>query len=78
MKLLKVTTYLDRQDVSHKLIEHLKHSHKIGHLENNEVADLYSSMVLTRLETEDRPEFMKLMKTLEYVLLRRIHSMQKD
>jgi len=48
VKLLKVTTYIDRQDVSHQILDYLKHQQKVSHLENEELADLYTSLVLVR------------------------------
>ena len=74
IKLLKVTAYMDRQDVAHKVLEYLKHAQKVAHLTNEEISDLYTSLVLVRFGN-DRVEMAKFLKTTEYLLLRRIHSM---
>jgi hypothetical protein len=43
-------------------------------LENDELSDLHSSLVLVRF-TKDRKKLTKFVKTLEYLMLRRIHSL---
>jgi len=74
VKLLKLTSYLDRQDVSHKLIDYLNHSQKVTHLDNSELADLYSSLVLTTFQGE-RKKMASFMQMIEYLLLRRVHAL---
>ena len=47
---------------------------KISQLENDELADLHSSLVLVRFGA-NRTQMVKFVKTLEYLMLRRIHSL---
>lgn len=74
-KTLRVTAYLDRQDVSTKLIDYLS-PQKVASLSNEELADLHSSLVLVRFTGESRKQFKKFVQTLEYLMMRRVHTFE--
>lgn len=46
IKLLKVSAFLDNQELSFKLLDYLKS--KVSQLENDEIATLHSSLVLVK------------------------------
>ncbi|TNV86039.1 hypothetical protein FGO68_gene9977 [Halteria grandinella] len=67
VRLLRTTAFLDNQQIGTRLVEYLKT--KISQVSNEELAQVYSSLVL--LKQTDQ----KLIKILEYLTLRRVHSL---
>lgn len=49
----------------------------MGQLENKELADLFTGLVLTRFDAKDN-QMQQFLKTVENVLLRRVHSLPKE
>ena len=60
---------INRQDIADELVEYLNHAQKMNDLENSQLTDLYTALVLTRKINK------KFLMTLEYLVLRRIHGM---
>lgn len=75
-KLFKVAINLDRQDVAHKALEYFK-PQRLTEMANNQLVEVLTAFIL--LEVKDQTytsskELSKIMRTLDYVILRRIHS----
>jgi hypothetical protein len=48
---------------------------RLASLSNEELADLHSSLVLVRFAGGRRKDLVKFVQTLEYLMLRRLHSL---
>jgi hypothetical protein len=68
ISLLRVSTFLDNTPLSLRLVDYIKP--KMNTLSNEEVASLHSSLVLVSSKLDP-----KIIKLLEYVTLRRVHSL---
>lgn len=68
ISLLRVSTFLDNTPLSLRLVDYIKP--KMNTLSNEEVASLHSSLVLVSSTIDP-----KVVKLLEYVTLRRVHSL---
>jgi len=69
VSLLRQTAFLDNQELADKLLGYLKH--KLSQLSNEEISQVYSSLVLLKPAAVDP----KTLKVLEYLTLRRVHSL---
>lgn len=49
---------------------------KVASLSNEELGDLHSSLVLVRFTGEHRSKFIKFVQTLEYLMMRRVHTLE--
>ena len=69
VSLLRQTAFLDNQELAGKLVEYLKQ--KTSQLSNEELSQVYASFVLLK------PVFVeqKMLKVMEYLTLRRVHSL---
>ena len=68
VQLLKTTAFLDNQQLTQSLTEYIKH--KASQTSNDELAQVYASLVLLKKELIDS----KLLKVMEYLTLRRVHG----
>ena len=76
-KLLKVATNLDRQDVAHKAIEYILKPQRMAEMSNSELTEVLTSLILVKFRDQtwtSAKDLTKLMRTIEYVILRRVHS----
>jgi len=69
VSLLRQTAFLDNHELAEKLLGYLKH--KLSQLSNEEISQVYSSLVLLKPASMDH----KTLKVLEYLTLRRVHSL---
>lgn len=70
MKLLRICAFIEHDKLTGKLVEYLKS--KASHLDNQEVSQVFQSLVLL---TPQEPTFIK---TMELLTLRRLHSLHID
>ena len=77
VRMLQVSAFSDRQDVAHHVLKYLTQAQKVSHLENSELASLYASLVVVRFHSSIQ-NMSKFLKTIEYLLLRRIHTMDAN
>jgi hypothetical protein len=73
--LLRTTAFLDNQELAGRLLDYLRN--KLSTLSNEELGQVYASLVLvSKVKDEGSSKMGSLLKVMEYLTLRRVHSLE--